>query len=245
MAAPFFASIQVFEAAKEVGFAPKNILDVGAAGGYWTMTAQKVFPEAKFMMIDAVKNKDAEALSREIGATYVEAVLSDMVKEVDWFDEPVIGTGNSYFKERTQFFKEIVPKKRTTNTLDRLVAEQFKDGRTFELCKLDVQGAELDILKGGSKVMSGCELISLELPLAGQYNEGAPTFAEYIAAVDKLGFTPVHDVELHDVGFAHFQIGFIFAKKQGLIIDEIQKQIETSPGKGGDDSDCVSLLDEV
>jgi hypothetical protein len=82
--------------------------------------------------------------------------------------------------------------------------------------KLDVQGAELDILKGGGKALSLAELIQLEVPFAS-YNEGAPTAAEVVAFMDSRGFV-LFDV----VGFVRYrddllQADFLFVREESRL----------------------------
>ena len=54
-----------------------------------------------------------------------------------------------YLKKKTNHWKEVKPEKRTTNTLDNL----FPDS-TFEIIKIDTQGSEIPILKGGKRTSS-------------------------------------------------------------------------------------------
>lgn len=45
--------------------------------------------------------------------------------------------------------------------------------------KIDVQGAELEVLAGGRSVLSNCSLVQLELAML-EYNEGAPLLPEVV-----------------------------------------------------------------
>jgi hypothetical protein len=60
-------------------------------------------------------------------------------------------------------------------------------GRDFDMLKLDVQGAELDVLRGAARTLAGIEVIVIELSLQ-EYNKGAPLIAEVMARLDALGF---------------------------------------------------------
>jgi hypothetical protein len=63
----------------------------------------------------------------------------------------------------------------------------FKDNTTFDLVKLDTQGSELDILKGGKNLISRAKVVILEVSLI-EYNEGAPTVEETIDYMNEIGF---------------------------------------------------------
>ena len=52
-----------------------------------------------------------------------------------------------------------------------------------DFIKIDTQGSELDILKGGEKTISNCSLIYLECPII-EYNLGSPNLNDYINNVD-------------------------------------------------------------
>jgi hypothetical protein len=64
--------------------------------------------------------------------------------------------------------------------------------RHFDLLKIDVQGAELDVLRGGPATLQAIEVLFVELSLHA-CNRGAPRFAEVVAALAALG---VHAFEL-------------------------------------------------
>ena len=161
------------------------------------------------------------------------ALLSDQVRLVTWFSK---GTGSSYFKEQTQHFTDVEGVKRTTATLDSIV-DRYGQGARFQYIKIDAQGAEIDILKGGNKTLSSAEYIQLELPFGGEYNRNAPTFADYIKYMDGIGFTPVAECEQHQLrspsshgNWLVFQIDFIFAKKNNAYIKVLQQVIHDQGG---------------
>ena len=62
-------------------------------------------------------------------------------------------------------------------TLDKLVSKNNIPLPDF--IKIDTQGSELDILRGGEKTISNCSLIYLECPII-EYNMGSPNLSEYI-----------------------------------------------------------------
>lgn len=195
---------------KSLGFDPKNILDVGAFKGRWTHHTRHFFPNASFTMIEANDHPEL------VGA--IKAVLSDSVKEVSWYSNG--GTGDSIMKERTSYFTNVTPSYRESTTLDILFPTQ-----TFDFIKIDCQGAEIDIMKGGERVLQSCSAILLECPFAAQYNSGCPSFAEYIAYLDQIGFTPFEMPELHCIANVCIQIDIIFVRKTHPLISAAQSVI--------------------
>ena len=123
-------------------------------------------------------------------------------------------TGSSIFPERT-----IVPQEVTTlpmATLDELVFSHAKPREPIFM-KLDVQGAELEILKGGLNTLKMAEVVQLEVALL-KYNDGAPTAADVVAFMDQ------HDFAIYDIsGFMRLndrhlvQIDVLFVRKNSSL----------------------------
>ncbi|GMG83253.1 FkbM family methyltransferase [Paralimibaculum aggregatum] len=75
-------------------------------------------------------------------------------------------------------------------TLDALLAAHAPAARRPFL-KLDVQGAELDILAGAPAALSAAPGLLVELPLMPSY-AGEPGYLEILGALDSAGFVPVY-----------------------------------------------------
>lgn len=75
-----------------------------------------------------------------------------------------------------------------TNLADLLVA----DAHRFSFIKLDVQGAELSVLRGFGARLRDAEVVLLELSLVA-YNEGAPLLAAVADELGTMGFV-LHDL---------------------------------------------------
>jgi FkbM family methyltransferase len=73
-----------------------------------------------------------------------------------------------------------------TVTLDELVGD-----RTADVLKIDVQGSELDVLRGGDRTLAQARAILLEMNFFSQY-EGDATFNTLHAEMDRRGFELVN-----------------------------------------------------
>ena len=208
---------------KALGLQPKNILDIGACVLNWTRDCMKVFPNADYTMVDGTKHFNQDS--------YLVEILSDEIKEVDWYTDIYslggYGQGSSIFKEKTNHWKEIKPEKRTTNTLDNL----FPDS-TFEIIKIDTQGSEIPILKGGKELVQRAEAVLLELPFYCKLNEGVPSFLEHIQFMDSINFIPKDITEIHQSGSdmknATLQVDILFIKKDHPINEKTQEAINNN-----------------
>jgi FkbM family methyltransferase len=172
------------------GFSPFTIVDVGANVGDWSRTASAIFPSARMLMFDGDPDNEAALLNavHEIGsrAAYFLKLLGPEKKDAVAFykHEPSVGTtGSSILPELTSFETEAVAL--PMDTLDSAI-----DGVAAQpplLLKLDVQGFELEILKGGRRTLRLAEVVIMEASLL-PYNEGAPLFADVVAFMNEAGF---------------------------------------------------------
>ena len=205
-----------------------GILDIGANEGGFTKGASSVYTKAQFLMVDANEHEGCSRVAAKRHGRCVTALLSDRVKDVVWYSKNVRGipgSGSSYLKEQTRAFENVTGEKRTTETLDSVV-EKYGNGTRFKYIKIDAQGAEIDILKGGSKTVSSAEFIQMEMPFGGvQYNSGVPSYADEIKYMDSIGFTPVAECEQHELKGYQFQIDLIFAKKDSAYIKRAQGSV--------------------
>lgn len=158
-------------------FKPGGIIDAGAHKGYWARSAGKLF-NCPVHMIEAQPELEPDLASR--GFPYSITLLGSETKLSDFY---LSGTGSSVMPELTSFPREAtrLPMKR----LDDLPIELPKP----LLFKLDVQGFELEVLKGAPKTLGQSEVVPLEVSLL-PYNDGAPLMHEIVAYMLERGFVP-------------------------------------------------------
>lgn len=180
---------------KTLGFGPEGILDIGAYEGEWMRMAKTVFPESKVLMVEAQPEKEpilsAACKAYNGSVEYLIALLGQSNQEAAPFFQmrtPFGSTGSSVYEERVTYEgrpldRQVVSLKMIR--LDDLLAAC--SARHFHLIKLDVQGAELDVLSGGPKALNGAEAVLLEVSFV-EYNKGAPQFADVVAFMNARGF---------------------------------------------------------
>jgi FkbM family methyltransferase len=171
---------------KTLGFEPKVIYDIGSCVMHWTNVANSIWPDAKIIMFDAFQ--PAEFLYK--GYDYHIGVLSDVDnKTVKFYQNDVIPGGNSYYREigceNGKYFPEDKYIEMRTKTLDTVVKE-----RGFPLpdfVKIDVQGAEIDILRGGVDTISNAQRLIVELQNT-EYNQGAMKADQSLPIIESMGW---------------------------------------------------------
>lgn len=162
---------------KGLNFNPRNILDIGANVGDWTRTQRSLFPEAHFMMVDGWDHRSSwtDLLSTGLVDSEI-GILGEKEKNVQWYAHGA--TGDSVHQELSREYLGKQSQSKQMVTLDGLLQKKGWGNRKVDLVKLDVQGSELDVLRGAQKVLTDAQVVLMEMPFAGTFNQGAPSFLD-------------------------------------------------------------------
>lgn len=164
------------------------ILDVGANSTLWSRMAQAVFPEAKFYMIEPqIEMKEKlESFCKEFSnSSYFMAgagARSELMTLTIWDDLQ----GSSFLPLKNESLKD-KGKQREIEiiTIDSLI--ESSEIKIPELIKLDIQGFELEALKGAEKTFGLTEVFILEVSLFSFENR-MPIFYEVIDFMKRRGY---------------------------------------------------------
>ena len=79
-----------------------------------------------------------------------------------------------------------------------------------DFIKMDTQGAEVDIMKGGSLALNHAKMALVEVAVM-PYNKGAPNFNDYIETMYSYGFVPngVHHIAMRNAIVNQMDIVFV------------------------------------
>jgi FkbM family methyltransferase len=181
---------------RSLGFAPAVVYDIGAYRGGWTQAAAEVFPDAQFVLFEA--NGDHAGELAASGHRHVIAALGGEDGGARAFHVPRAGdvTGASLYMENTSHYAapNLQVREVASARLDTLVVRETLPAP--DLVKIDVQGAELEVLAGAGATLAGASALIIEVSLV-DYNKRAPLMAEVVAAVDRLGLRCVDLCEVH------------------------------------------------
>lgn len=166
-------------------FTPINVLDIGGHTGEFYSTIKSFYPHCDVYIIEG--NKDCEPYLINLKTKYKITLLSDKQKEIIYYKtkENPLCTGNSIYREITCHYSDekIIQEKRTTETLDDI----FNNNEIFDLIKIDTQGSEIDILRGGKNLIKKAKGIVLEVSFT-QYNAGAPLYSRVVEFMNDNNF---------------------------------------------------------
>ena len=187
---------------KTMNITPKVIYDIGSCVLHWERHARRTWPEAELFLVEA--NTDVKKLYDKTNQNYHLGVLTDTdYKEIKFYKDPMNLGGNSYYKENTAHYNETHAVHMSGMSLDT-IAEKNSWPKP-DLIKLDVQGAELDILKGATNILETCSDLILECQHKS-YNLGAPLVDIVIEYLSSMGFELISNFHKESVdGDYHFK----------------------------------------
>ena len=189
---------------------PSVIYDIGAHEGSWAEQILRVFPDAHLELFEA--NRDHQPKI----AKYNHHILllgNESKQNVQYFKNTIgCTTGNSIYLEQTQYF---TPGTAVIELLDMYTLDEYvlaKHLKIPEFIKLDVQGAELDILKGMIGLMSTVKFFVIETSLH-TYNKGAPMIEDIIFYMLSKEYVMIDIVESHRISGFLAQVDILFAHR--------------------------------
>ncbi|MBW4604815.1 MAG: FkbM family methyltransferase [Calothrix sp. FI2-JRJ7] len=175
---------------KQLGFSPTCVCDIGASDGSWTKSISEVFPDASFHMFEPqaeapeykeglaeVINSDIQCVLHPFALGSESAKLSLSISPNPLGSSLLVEGNSKYFPSSTVV--DIIP-------LDEMVKQSAIPYP--QLLKLDVQGYELEILKGATSVLKHVEVILVESWLVRGYGSKTPLLLELSQWLAQHGF---------------------------------------------------------
>lgn len=201
--------------AAQNGFYPNTVIDVGVAQG--TFALYEEYPKAHLILIEAVQEYEPELreISRKYQGDYVIAAATSMPGEIAINVHNDHMGGSSVLLETMEGDVNGSQRKIKAIRVDDLIKERNLPGPY--LLKVDVQGAELDVLDGASGILDDTELILLEVSMY-QFMKGAPQFYDVIEYMKRHGFVvyDIYDGSVRPLDGALGQVDIAFVKESGI-----------------------------
>lgn len=196
-----------------LGFHPRTVIDVGAASQ--TAELYEEYPKADILLIEPLREFEPSLrkICEKYRAQYLLAAAGEHPGTAALNVHPD-RFGSSLLKETEGPSVDGEPRQVPVITIDDVCAERNLQGPY--LIKVDVQGAELQVLAGARQILSNTEVIVLEVSLFGLMI-GGPQFSEVISQLKSYGFV-VYDIygfTYRPLDGALAQADMVFVREQG------------------------------
>ena len=171
--------INRLETIKSRGIEIKTAIDIGANNGQWCSEFKSVFTNTEVLSIEAQQGC-VELLSKTNPNYKICLMGRENNDGIKFYHTSHDDVGASIYQESTQWGQNSQWTMLPMITLDSLEQQ-------YDWIKIDVQGAELDVLMGGIETMKQAMVIELELSVM-RYNENSPSASEVIHWMWESGF---------------------------------------------------------
>ena len=198
------------------GFTPNLALDIGAYQGEWTILCKQIWPACSVLMLEAAPArmpKLHQLASSLGGAKAQQALLGASARpSVPFYEQESASSVLPESAKSGQFSTAL-----TMRTLDEAIADTAFAAPDF--VKVDVQGYELEVLKGGRKALRSAEAALLEVNLLEIY-EGAPLLHEALCFMASEGFRAYDVCTLYRRPLDHalWQMDIIFVRSNSPLV---------------------------
>lgn len=160
------------------GFQPKQIFDVGAYRGEFAQTCLHIWPDAQVICFEALEAQVSQLqqlAQRNPAITVHPVLLGAEVREKVALHEAE--TASSVLLE--QIPQDFSVSFHAMQTVDQIV-QDYCAGHSPDLLKLDVQGYELEVLKGAEKTLPSLQVILAEVNLL-DIHQNVPLLADIVS----------------------------------------------------------------
>ena len=177
-----------FKKLKHLDFEPELIIDVGAARGEWSLECLEAFPDSNYLLIDPLpeNKKKLETLKISNSFNFWSGALGS---SIDSLELNLHSDQSSFYKGEYADDKKISV---NLKSLDSLLNEIYPEIKKNILLKIDVQGFELEVLKGAVEKLKAIEVILIELSFREIYKQ-TPLADEVISFLHSKDFR-IYDI---------------------------------------------------
>lgn len=211
---PFsITSFRMLSALRHIEPKFKTIIDGGANKGQFARAATEAYPDARIIAFEPLPDV-FEILKQNLKDRPKVSVVQSALGSVD-------GT-TSFFRDRYSLASSVLPRKNKAASQQmeelevpvRRLDTAVKDFpiSTPSLLKLDLQGFELEALKGADRLLEEMSYVLLEMSFVRTY-ENEPDFSEVFVYMLKAGFQFVQPIDvLRGAGNGIVQMDALFRR---------------------------------
>lgn len=193
---------------KTRGINISGFIDAGAHFGETNIIMRQIYPEARVISFEA--NLYCEDMLKANAPEYIICLLGNQNKEnINFYldSKDVSSTGCSIYKEKSQHFNDAIVVELQMYKLDDIIPDEAN----IQFLKMDVQGAEIDILDGASRLLNKIKYVYAEVSFE-ECNEGAPLFDDLYNYMRSKGYKISDIVDSTYINNKFIQTNILFEK---------------------------------
>lgn len=198
----YFNTFKMISHIKKLGINPVTFIDVGANRGMLSKTVNYLFPECKIYCFEPIQSCFNELLNLEKTTSNLKVfncAISDFIGEAE-FNESEYDYSSSLLK-MAEKHKIAFPQTKSISTYKVNVykLDYFNNQMKLNppvMLKLDVQGAELNVIRGADRILEKVDFILCELSISELYIN-QPLVSDIIIKLKEKGFYLFDIIELN------------------------------------------------
>jgi FkbM family methyltransferase len=198
---------------KALGFTPKYCLDIGAYTGNWTRDFKEIYPDCAVLMIEGQTELEGALLQTKNLYKDVNYKIALLGSNEDTVSFNKYDTASSVLNESN--VTNALIEQRQLCLLDNLKAlHEIK----ADFIKIDTQGYELEVLRGGEQTLLKAKVVLLEVSFIDVYIN-CPLAADVINFMNERGFV-VYDIctlMRRPYDKALYQADMLFVRKNSFL----------------------------
>jgi FkbM family methyltransferase len=209
-----FGLTSALQGLKSRGFEPRVVLDGGAADGRWTTQVRQIWPAARFVMVEALEERRLVLETLAASAPeHIQAFIGGLADVNGTLQFSV----TDYMFDSSFAYGGGSARPVSTYRLDDLVSQGVMPQPDF--IKLDVQGFELHVLRGGETVLSRTDCVLLECNFL-KFSDAMPDLEEVVQWMGVHNFRPYEFVDFlrRPLDNAMGQCDILFVRKDHVLV---------------------------
>ncbi len=178
-----------FSYAKKNGLSPTTVVDIGVGPG--TPWLYDAFPDRKFVLVEAldVFEPHLKRIAERFDAEYHLVGVGEREETRTLLVSAQVPTSSSLLSVHAdrKKYTSAVPPERLEKVIPIRPLDNIINHNQPYLLKIDVEGAELSVLRGAEKTLRQTQMVIAELSIMRRY-EGEGSFAQVVSFMQANGF---------------------------------------------------------